>query len=172
VEAEREVRDTEFALNRAARDVKNAQWDLEEARGNGEFDRLMARFRAPAVSPLAEPPQDHWRAELDREVRAERAERAELEARFATLRLERDREMAEIEEKIRGLDRQATRERLQRDAEHVWGGRAKENTAPKVFRLVGVSAESVRAVADQVSRDVTSVEERVSLNMWANVSLH
>ena len=82
------------------------------------------------------------------------------------------KEMAEIEAKIRGLDRQATRERLQSDAEHVWGGRAKENAAPKVFRLVGVSAESVRAVADQVSSEVTSVEERVSLNMWANASLH
>ena len=169
VAAEAEVRDTEFALSQAARDVKNAQWELDEARGDGDFDKLMARFRASAVTPPAEPPQDHWRAELDHEVRAERAE---VEARFAALRLERDREIAEIDEKIRELDRQATRERLQRDAEHVWAGRAKENAAPKVFRLVGVSAESVRAVADQVSSEVTSVEERVSLNMWANASLH
>ena len=162
VAAEAEVRDTEFALCQAARDVKNAQRELEEARGDGEFDRLIARFRAPAVTPPAELPQDNWCAQLDHELRAERAERAEIEARFAALHLERDREMAEIEAKIRGLDRQATRERLQRDAEHVWGGRAKENAAPKVFRLVGVSAESVRAVADQVSSEVTSVEERVS----------
>ena len=169
VAAEAEVRDTEFALNRATRDVKNAQSELEEARGDGEFDRFMARFRVkPPVAPPAEPPQDHWRAEVDCKVSTECAE---LEARIAARRLERDRELAEIEEQIRRLDRQATRERLQRDAEHVWGAGAKEHAAPKVFRLVGVSAESVRAVADQVSSEVTSVEERVSLNMWANTSL-
>ena len=160
VAAEAEVRDTEFALNRATRDVKNAQSELEEARGDGEFDRLIARFR---VKPPVAPP-----AEVDCEVSTECAE---LEARIAARRLERDRELAEIEEQIRRLDRQATRERLQRDAEHVWGAGAKEHAAPKVFHLVGVSAESVRAVADQVSSEVTSVEERVSLNMWANTSL-
>ena len=94
---------------------------------------------------------------------AERAARAE--ARIAAIYAERDRV---IEEGMRAFDREATRERLQRDAAHVWGegGAAKENAPPKVFRLVGMSAESVRAVGDHVSADVTGVEERVALNRW------
>jgi hypothetical protein len=42
---------------------------------------------------------------------------------------------------------------LLRDAETVWGG--KEIGSPKVFSLVGMSAESVCALAGEVSQTVT-----------------
>ena len=67
--------------------------------------------------------------------------------------------------------RDATRLRLEADAAKVWSSSAnnKENAAPppvspKVFRLVGKSAEEVRTMASQVSQITTGIEERVALN--------
>ena len=56
----------------------------------------------------------------------------------------------------------------------VWGaGWEKENAAPpKVFRLVGKSADEVRAVACDVSQEGTSTEERVRLNRMQHEMLH
>ena len=57
-------------------------------------------------------------------------------------------------------------ERVNRDAEHVWGSgwKDQEPVAPTVYRLVGLSAEDVRNVAPCVSQSGTSIEDRVALN--------
>ena len=74
-------------------------------------------------------------------------------------------ELELMQELIARAQRTATRERLLRQADEVWGGKEKE--APKVFNCVGMSAENVRAAAGSVSQETTSVEERVVLNKWA-----
>ena len=49
----------------------------------------------------------------------------------------------------------------------------KESSAPpKVFRLVGKSADEVRSLACDVSQEGTSTEERVRLNHMKNEMLH
>jgi membrane protein involved in colicin uptake len=120
--------------------------EAEEAEDRGEYER----YRAEAAQARADSESAH----------------ARLAARLAEINVARDRAMAEG---MRAFDREATRDRLQRDAQHVWGSGAKlMNAPPKVFNLVGMSSESVRVVAGSVSQAVTSVEEQVSLNMWAN----
>jgi len=50
----------------------------------------------------------------------------------------------------------------------VWGDEkgspSSSAAAPKVFSLVGKSVEEIRAMASEVSPNLTTVEERVGLN--------
>ena len=64
---------------------------------------------------------------------------------------------------MRAVDREETRERLERDVQKVWGG--KEKTCAKVFNLVGVSAEHVKGMVSCVSQEKTSVEARIALKL-------
>jgi hypothetical protein len=92
---------------------------------------------------------------------AERA--AELEQDVAALAVLSARR-ASCDARRRAFHREgpATHLSLLRDAETVWGGN--EIGSPKVFSLVGMSAESVHALAGEVSQTVTSVAERIDLD--------
>ena len=70
---------------------------------------------------------------------------------------------AELEsERLREQERAVVCGKVHMDAQKVWGsvqGTA-ASAAPKVFSLVGKSADNVRALAGEVSQEVTSAEER------------
>ena len=51
------------------------------------------------------------------------------------------------------------------DAQKVWGSvhGTQASVMPKVFKLTGMSAESMKGLSSEVSQEVTSAEERISL---------
>ena len=56
----------------------------------------------------------------------------------------------------------------------MWGSMENTNVraAPKIFKLVGVPAESVAALSSEVSQQITGAEERVALVLhWLNLAL-
>eukprot|EP00966_Prymnesium_polylepis_P329231 7384969-Prymnesium_polylepis.2 len=63
---------------------------------------------------------------------------------------------------------------VQQHAREVWGaGWQQENRPPpKVFSLVGKSADEVRSLASHVSQEGTGTEERVRLNRVEHEMLH
>ena len=109
-----------------------------------------------------------WEAAREEEAR-------ESERRLAELRAEHERESRELQREVARSQWAYSRpEVVRHHAEKVWGaGWEKENAAPpKVFRLVGKSADEVRAVACDVSQEGTSTEERVRLNRMQHEMLH
>ena len=70
------------------------------------------------------------------------------------------------------LERRETRLRLEAGARAVWGNEfGKENAPPKVFGLVGKTAEEVSVIASEVSQVTTGTEERVALNKMERIAL-
>ena len=144
----------------------------EEARETAERAQEAEKREAEKVARQVLAHQEAEERDAAERLRAEaRADveraQADTEARIAAIFLERDRVVAEG---VLAFDRESTRERLQRGAKHVWVGGAKpiESAPPRVFCLVGMSADSVRDVGAHASQEVTSVEERVAVNMWGN----
>ena len=186
--AEAKVSETGGALQLAASNVKYAESlvDIEyemAARAKEIAAECVARQQARAAEAEARA-EEREAAEAERVAAAEHADC--LAARVARLRFKfsclRWRAMAKAMCKMAAIDefeaalaRDATRAKLLEDAAKVWGSCAgssdKENSEPKVFRLVGKSAEEVGALASQVSQISTSAEERVALNKLERMRL-
>lgn len=104
------------------------------------------------------------------QLRTREVERDARDAEIVRLREERriefNRESREIERDIcRAQWAECRTEVVQQHAEKVWGSDWQmEYNAPKVYSLVGKSAEEVRALAGDVSQVTTATEERVKLN--------
>lgn len=167
--AERELDAAKFALKQATRSVLDAQFEVNWEKKELEHEQAaLARARERAEEDTRR--EAEWArrgADLEEEDRAEEAayqvKRAELVQQQAAERRAADEErLREMEELFQRLEARETRARLQAHAAHVWGG--KENGSPKVFSLVGKSAEGVRAMSAAVSQEVTGAEERVALN--------
>ena len=80
-------------------------------------------------------------------------------------RAERERESRELEREIARSQWAYSRpEVVRHHAAQVWGaGGEKENAAqPKVFRLIGKSADEVRSLACDVSQVETGTEDKVT----------
>jgi hypothetical protein len=151
------------------------RWELSQRLKN-ELKLVAIEARGEAWDARIE--ADEARQAADAAVAAE-AEAAAAEAAAASERLastaaaleaaqQRLSELELMQELVatsRSAERAATRERLLRHADKVWGGIEKE--APKVFNFVGMPAENVRAAAGSVSQEATCVEERVALKKWA-----
>ena len=72
---------------------------------------------------------------------------------------------SEIEDFLKSFERRETRLRLEAGARAVWASESgtEKSSSPKVFSLVGKSAEEVKTVASKVSQDKTPTEERLRL---------
>ena len=166
--AERELDAAKFALKQATRSVLDAQFEVNWEKKELEHEQAaLARARERAEEDTRR--EAEWArrgADLEEEDRAEEAayqvKRAELVQQAAERRAADEERLREMEELFQRLEARETRARLQAHAAYVWGG--KENGSPKVFSLVGKSAEGVRAMSAAVSQEVTGAEERVALN--------
>ena len=191
--AEKEVSAAASAADLAAHDVHCAQRDVDFERRQAEIEKettvaldaatraLEERFAAFALErQRADAALAAARAEA--ECAAEAAQREE-EAReeqqtqqwLAEQRAKRERESRELQREIVRSQWAYARPEVVRDhAAKVWGADwEKENGAsPKVFRLVGKSADDVRSLACDVSQVVTDTEERVRLNRIEHEMLH
>jgi hypothetical protein len=157
--------------------------DEEMKRRDAGYDRVRAaehKLRvAVAEAEAAESSASYARRAADLQAKlactmevAEAAcerERAEALAQELQARLDESVErMAAIELEAAGYrqqERDLVRGSVLMDAQKVWGsvdGTA-ASAVPKVFSLVGKSADSVRALAGEVSQEVTGNEERAAL---------
>ena len=134
------------ASEEAAR-ARRAEWEREGREREAKWEAERAEWQREREADLA--------ASAEGEVRL-----AELTARLAAL------DRARALEPVRWEMPEETRERLYGGAEMVWGSvEGKRAVAtPKVFKLTGMSAEEVRGVASEVSRECTGTEERVAMN--------
>ena len=150
--------------------------------------RLVAKMRAAAATQLrleppvrgrAEDPSAWWAAGEDWKADTEEAlamldEAEEMEKAASLTRLELRLEVAAADCTLRRVEgareaaeRQAALAALQAERE---ADRARSQArsqargvAPKIFRLVGASLDDVRALAGQVSQQVTSAEEHAAV---------
>ena len=65
----------------------------------------------------------------------------------------------------RQQERELVRGRVLMDSQKVWGSvhGTQASATSKVFKLTGMSAESMKGLLSEVSQEVTSAEERISL---------
>ena len=179
------VRSAQLEIDCAARDITSAQDQVDLERKILELDREAAAQAAAQQQRLAaqqlERERERERAAAEdeaAEARAREADQAEIEELKRRLAKER----AEVEQQIRESEREVARsqwywsrsEVVQQHARKVWGaGSEQENRPPpKVFSLVGKSADEVRSLACDVSQTVTDTEERVRLNRVQHEMLH
>ena len=115
-------------------------------------DKLMSLAR---VMELSEATQERERAE---------ARMRELQARLDGA-AERMKAIDLEKEANRQKERDLVRGRVLMDSQKVWGSvhGTQASAAPKVFKLTGMSAESVQGLSSEVSQVVTSAEERIAL---------
>jgi hypothetical protein len=73
------------------------------------------------------------------------------------------RETCEQLERAERAERDEVCGRVRMDAQRVWGSVHGTGVPPKVFNLNGMSAEDVAAHTPEVSQQLTSAEERISL---------
>ena len=98
-----------------------------------------------------------------------------LEARRAELEREHERESREFEREIARSQWAYSRPEVVRaHAEKIWGAASQKGSSspPKVFCLVGKSADEVRSLACDVSQVETGTEERVRLNRMQHEMLY
>ena len=87
-------------------------------------------------------------------------------------RAKRARESCELEREIARSQWAYNRPEVVRDhAAKIWGA-GREHSQPKVFRLVGKSADEMRSLACDVSQAGTDTEERVRLNRMNHEMVH
>ena len=115
-------------------------------------------------------------SEADRAAEAAREQAAqEVQQWLEERRAERERESRELQREIaRSQWAYNSPEVVCAHGENIWGAASqKENSAPpKVFRLVGKSADEVRSLACGVSQLGTGTEERVRFNRMQHEMLH
>ena len=186
--AEMKVSETEGMLRLAELEVKSAQGNLELELRIAEREREAAAEReARAAERAARQREMQAKAEMAAAERAAAARAVaaaqERQAAFKAWqagrrwhRLLRHLHLCAAFDQIEAAEaRDRTRARLEAHSRAVWGSASgsanKENSEPQVFRLVGKSAEEVRALASQVSQSSTSAEERVALNKLERMGL-
>ena len=165
IELDGEMEALEARVSRLHSECNAAREAAEDARDAAELarDAVAAEERTrAAASRCAELAAQ--RAALDDECEREREE---SEARLAVARAnvvaaEAALTRARACEPVLWESPTETRERLHRHGELVWS-MTDERPAPKVFSLVGKSADNVRALAGEVSQEVTGTEERLRL---------
>ena len=163
LDAEREALDVRLSrlrseFNRAADAAADARDAAELAR-----DAVAAEERSRAAAAQAVERAALWSAQQEEWA----CEREESQARLATARANVVAAQAALAcarayEPVLWESPGETCERLKRHSALVWS-MADERPAPKVFKLVGESADSIRALAGAVSQQVTGVEERLAL---------
>ena len=169
--AEDRLAEARVAAQEARDDVAMAKRSAEleaEWRARQAAAAKAVREAAEAEAAALRLEEEAW--EADREEEAREAKRW-LEVR----RAERERESRELEREIARSQWASSRpEVVRHHAAQVWGaGGEKENAAqPKVFRLIGKSADEVRSLACDVSQLETGTEERVRLNRMQHEMLH
>ena len=175
IEARQAAGDARDAASEARSDVAiesewQRSWAALELKWQQRDAELRAARDAERAAEVAEAAEEERVWEAAREEEAREAERW-----LAERRAERERESRELHREIARSQWTYSRPEVVRNhAQHVWGaGWEKENSAPpKVFRLVGKSADEVRSVAHDVSQTVTDTEERVRLNRVEHEMLH
>ena len=164
------------AASKRAREKRAAATKMrvaaEEARDAAEEEVASCEFNSapPVVKSEREASLEAEVAmlqiELD-ELRMWKAEREALDAEL--LKHQQEPRCAEVESEIedflKSFERRETRLRLEAGARAVWASESgtEKSSSPKVFSLVGKSAEEVKTVASKVSQDKTPTEERLRL---------
>ena len=168
-EAEATLRRAEFDAKAAAREVEGCRCDVEMQTEMRAAEQKYARERAARQAEAAKACADAEDAAEEARAEAEACEARteEMLARHKEMCAEFDRERRNLQyELVRAQWAEDRTSCVQQHAAEVWGPawQMEDRPAPKVFSLVGKSAEEVRGMSSQVSQVGTGTEERVALN--------
>ena len=164
-----------FAADEARRDATpaaswEASWAALEAKWKRRDEQRTAEWAAMEAARVAEREAEEARARLEA-----LEDQRWLEARRAELEREHERESREFEREIARSQWAYSRPEVVRaHAEKIWGAASQKGSSspPKVFCLVGKSADEVRSLACDVSQVETGTEERVRLNRMQHEMLY
>lgn len=161
------------AVDEAQEASEKAHTAAEEAREAVAADKLCAAGEQGLKKSVREISLEAEVERLQLEVQQLRAREAERAAQDAEIARLHEKRRVEFERESREMEREVCRsqwywsrsEVMQQHAEKVWGPDWKcENSVPKVFSLIGKSADEVRALSAEVSQVATTGDERAKLN--------